>query len=177
MSMSLPSTVPDVSPGPSAGLPPMAWKLGHAGLIPFVLGAVLVWLVTPDAHPYAASALSAYGAVIVSFLGGIHWGLAMRMPGPAQGAATAPAQTPLEAQNGALGTSTLVWGITPSLLAWVGVLMPPHAGLFILGLAIIGCYLVDRRRYPLHGVQAWLTLRFRLTAVASLCCFLGAAGS
>lgn len=167
MSTTLPSPATRNEPvGPADGLPPMAWKLGHAGLIPFVLGAVLVWLVTPDAHPYAASALSAYAAVIVSFLGGIHWGLVMRGLSTDP---TAPA-TPLE-------TSSLVWGITPSLLAWVGVLMPPHAGLFILGLAIIGCYLADRRRYPLFGVQSWLTLRFRLTAVASLCCFLGAAGS
>ncbi|MFM8696473.1 MAG: DUF3429 domain-containing protein, partial [Betaproteobacteria bacterium] len=65
----------------------------------------------------------------------------------------------------------------PSLMAWLGVLMPPYAGLFVLGLALIACYLVDRRRYSALGLQAWMTLRFRLTAVASLCCFLGAAGS
>ena len=42
---------------------------------------------------------------------------------------------------------------------------------------LIVCYLVDRRIYPRHGMAAWLVLRFRLTAVASLSCFLGAAGS
>ena len=57
---------------------PMAWRLGYAGLIPFVVGALLVWLVTGEAHPYVAAALSAYGAVFVSFLGGIHWGHLMR---------------------------------------------------------------------------------------------------
>ena len=144
--------------------PPMAWRLGYAGLIPFVLGAVLVWLVTGEAHPYVAAALSAYGAVIVSFLGGIHWGHMMR-------------QSPQATQSPAWADSTLVWGVMPSLAAWLGVLMPPYAGLFVLGLAIIGCYLVDRRRYATLGLQAWMTLRFRLTAVASLCCFLGAAGS
>lgn len=144
--------------------PPMAWRLGYAGLIPFVFGAVLVWLVTGEAHPYVAAALSAYGAVIVSFLGGIHWGHVMR-PWP-------------QGQDGpASADATLVWGVVPSLVAWLGVLMPPYAGLFVLGLAIIGCYLVDRRRYAALGLQAWMTLRFRLTAVASLCCFLGAAGS
>ena len=144
--------------------PPMAWRLGYAGLIPFVLGAVLVWLVTGEAHPYVAAALSAYGAVIVSFLGGIHWGHVMR-------------QSPQATQSPAAADSTLVWGVMPSLAAWLGVLMPPYAGLFVLGLAIIGCYLIDRRRYAALGLQAWMTLRFRLTAVASLCCFLGAAGS
>jgi hypothetical protein len=57
------------------------------------------------------------------------------------------------------------------------VLMPPHAGLVLLGTAIIGCYLVDRRRYVAQGVSGWLTLRFRLTAIASLSCYLAAAGS
>jgi len=144
--------------------PPMAWRLGYAGLIPFALGAVLVWLVAGEAHPYVAAALSAYGAVIVSFLGGIHWGHVMR-------------QSAQATQSPASADSTLVWGVMPSLVAWLGVLMRPYAGLFVLGLAIIGCYLVDRRRYTALGLQAWMTLRFRLTAVASLCCFLGAAGS
>ena len=143
---------------------PMAWRLGYAGLMPFVVGALLVWLVTGEAHPYVAAALSAYGAVIVSFLGGIHWGHVMR-------------QWPQAEAGAAWADATLVWGVMPSLVAWLGVLMPPYAGLFVLGLAIIGCYLVDRRRYAALGLQAWMTLRFRLTAVASLCCFLGAAGS
>ncbi len=142
----------------------MAWRLGYAGLIPFVAGALLVWLVTGEALPYVAGALSAYAAVIVSFLGGIHWGHVMR-------------QWPDTPHRAAAADGALVWGVMPSLVAWLGVLMPPYAGLFVLGLAVIGCYLVDRRRYAALGLQAWMTLRFRLTAVASLCCFLGAAGS
>ena len=38
-------------------------------------GAALVWLLQPESRPVAATALSAYAAVIVSFLGGIHWGI------------------------------------------------------------------------------------------------------
>ena len=45
------------------------------------------------------------------------------------------------------------------------------------GVVLLACYLVDRRLYPLQGVGHWLTLRFRLSAVASLSCFLGAAGT
>ena len=134
-----------------------ALRLGYAGLLPFVLGAALIWIVRPDAQPYVAAALSAYAAVIVSFLGGIHWGLGFRAQ-------------PAEA-------SRFVWGVLPSLIAWVGVVMPPYAGLVVLGVALIGCYLVDRRVYPRHGAAAWLTLRFRLTVVAGLSCFVGAAGS
>ena len=61
-----------MNPVPSPTTPSAAaLRLGHAGLLPFVIGAALVWLVRPDAHPYVTAALSAYAAVIVSFLGGI----------------------------------------------------------------------------------------------------------
>jgi hypothetical protein len=142
---------------PAISPTPAALRLGHAGLLPFVLGAVLTWLVRPDAHPYVIAALSGYAAVIVSFLGGIHWGFAMRQPVP-------PTSLPL-------------WGVVPSLVAWVAVLMPPYAGLVVHGVMLVACYLVDRRVYPAQGAAAWLTLRFRLTAVAALSCFIGAAGS
>jgi len=135
----------------------LALRLGHAGLLPFVAGALLAWLVRPDVHPYVANMLSAYAAVIVSFLGAIHWALGMRSPAPA------PAR--------------FIWGVLPSLVAWVAVVMPPYAGLVVHGAMLVGCYLVDRRVYPAEGLAGWLTLRFRLTAVASLSCFLGAAGS
>lgn len=135
----------------------LALRLGHAGLLPFVAGAALIWIVRADAHPYVAAALSAYAAVILSFLGGIHWGFGMRS------AAAAP--------------SLFGWGVLPSLIAWVAVVMPPYAGLVVQGVALVAGYLVDRRVYPLHGAAAWLLLRFRLTGVASLSCFVGAAGS
>lgn len=132
-------------------------RLAYAGLLPFVFGAALLWIVRPDAHPYVAAALSAYAGVIVSFLGGIHWGLGFRAQ-PAD-----PAR--------------FVWGVVPSLVAWVAVVMPPYAGLVVHGVMLVVCYVVDRRIYPLHASATWLTLRFRLTAVASFSCFIGAAGS
>jgi hypothetical protein len=144
-------------PPAPAGLTPTALRLAYAGLLPFVLGALLVWLVREEAHPYVALALSAYGAVIVSFLGGIHWGLAFRHSPPP--------------------TRLLAWGVVPSLVAWLAVMMPPSAGLVILAAMLLACYAVDRRLYAEEGVAHWLTLRFRLSAVASLSCFIGAAGS
>ena len=148
-------------PAPSARyvvpLSDTARWLGHLGLAPFVLGALLIWVVNAQAHPYATLALSAYAAVIVSFLGGIHWGLALRM--------TAPPAT------------LLIWGVVPSLVAWLAVMMPASAGLVVHGVMLLVCYAVDRRVYPVQGAAQWLTLRFRLSTVASFSCFLGAAGT
>jgi hypothetical protein len=63
------------------------------------------------------------------------------------------------------------------LVAWVALVMPPSAGLLVLGAMLIVCYAVDRRLYVAHGLQRWLLLRFRLSAVAALSCFLAAAGT
>ena len=151
-----------MNPSPAAYHPPLtdtARLLGTLGLLPFVLGALTVWWLglDTDLHQFVARALATYAAVILSFLGGIHWGLALRHSAP-------PA-------------SLLVWGVVPSLVGWLAVLMSPDAGLVLLGVMLAVCYGVDRRVYPVHGAAHWLTLRFRLSAVASLSCFLGAAGS
>ena len=138
----------------------LAHRLAYAGLAPFVLGCALIWLIDPrdeDPYRFVRFATAAYAALVVSFLGGIHWGLSFARGLPERRA--------------------LTWGVVACLLGWLGVLMPPHAGLALLGGVLIACYALDRRIYPQLGAADWLTLRFRLTAVASLSCFLAAAGS
>ena len=136
---------------------PVATRLGLLALLPFMLGAVLVWFVRADAHPHVAAALSAYAAVVIAFLGGVHWGFGFTQAAPEP--------------------RLFVWGVVPASVAWVAVLMPPYAGLVIHGAMLAACYVVDRKVYPAHGAGAWLTLRFRLSVGASLSCFIGAAGS
>ena len=145
----------DTAPRPV--VPDQALRLGYAGLLPFVLGAALVWLVKAQVHPYVTLALSAYAGVVLSFLGAVHWGLAMRQP------AAAPV--------------SFVWAVMPSLVAWVALVMPASAGLVLHGVMLLLCYVVDRKLYPVQGVAHWLTMRFRLTVVATLSCFVAAAGT
>ncbi|MEO8279016.1 MAG: DUF3429 domain-containing protein [Ideonella sp.] len=147
----VPSGMTQVQPGKRVR------QLAYAGLLPFLIGAALIWIVRADAQSHAAAALSAYAAVILSFLGGIHWGFGIR--------------------SGNGGPANFGWAVVPSLVAWVAVLMPPNAALVIHGLMLVVCYLVDRKVYPRQAAAAWLTLRFRLTVVASLSCFLAAAAA
>ncbi|PUE53125.1 DUF3429 domain-containing protein [Limnohabitans parvus] len=133
-------------------------RLGYAGLIPFVFLALCLWSVGPDIHPYVALSMQSYGAVIVSFLGGIHWGVGFR------NALITPNAPRIH----------FTWGVVPTLLAWVAVMMPAFAGLPLLGFVLIGCYVMDRRTWPAAGLAPWLPMRLQLTIVASLSCFLAA---
>jgi hypothetical protein len=139
------------SPGPSR----LATQLGYAGLIPFVLIAALLWIVQSDFRPWLSLALSSYAALIATFLGGIHWGIAAQ-------------RLPHEQ------TFHYVWGVTPSLIAWLALIMPAYAGLPLLAALLVICYLVDRKAYATAGWSAWLPLRLRLTAVATMSCLVGA---
>lgn len=144
----------------------LARRLGFLGLVPFVAGALFVWLLgarpDDDSFFFVVRGLTAYAALIVSFLGGLHWGMLMWQSGSA-------------AEEPALQQRALWVGIGYSLAGLIAVLMPPHAGLALIGFALIACYLIDRKLYPAMGTAGWLTLRFRLTVVASLSCFLAAA--
>ena len=131
-------------------------RLGYAGLVPFVLLAALMWLVDSELLPFVAIALGGYAAAIVSFLGGVHWGIGF-MKGEA-----AP-------------RFHFVWGVVPSLIAWLALMMPAYAALPLLGMVVVACYLVDSKTYPAAGLASWLPMRLRLTIVATLSCVLGAA--
>lgn len=154
---------------PAAQLERWAYRLGYAGLTPFALLAALVWLVDAELRSWVAMALVSYAGLIASFMGGVHWGLAWLTPSPQGADDNEPADRTASYQH-------LAWGVVPSLLAWPALLMPPHAGLPLAGFVLVACYAVDRKLYPRAGLQRWLTLRFRLTAVAALCCFLAAGG-
>ncbi len=138
--------------------PPSPWarRLGLGGLIPFVGLAVALWVAPQADRPLAALALLGYGATICSFLGAIHWGLVMR-----------------EAQPEPL--VSLVWGVLPSLVSWVALLLGPAAGLGLIAALLWACLAADRVLYPRHQLQAWLPMRLQLTLVASVCCLAGAA--
>ena len=133
-----------------------AHRLGSLALLPFVAGAALVWLLRGAESARAALALGAYAATVVSFIGGIHWGLAFR-----------EAEPPVR---------LFVWGVVPAIVAWAALLAPAPAALVAYAVILTLCYAVDRRVYPLHGAAHWLPLRLHLTAIAAASCLAGAAG-
>ncbi len=138
---------------------PSVWaqRMGYGGMLPFVGLALVVWTAEPAQRAVGGQALLGYAASIASFLGAIHWGLAMR-----DGSRQSPA--------------LLVWGVVPSLLAWLALMAAPAAGLLLLACLLWVCFAVDRAVYPRLQVQGWLRMRLQLTVVASASCVAGAWG-
>ncbi|KQP50424.1 DUF3429 domain-containing protein [Methylobacterium sp. Leaf108] len=133
-------------------VPLIAVVLGLGGLIPFIGFAALSLsgndggLGTIGLSPRLI--LSAYGAVIASFLGGIRWGAAAAREG---------------------GNADYVIAIVPSLVAWAALAIPAPWDLRVLGLLVLGWGLVDQDLVRRGLVPLWLgRLRLVLSSVAGV---------
>ncbi|HSG23570.1 MAG TPA: DUF3429 domain-containing protein [Azonexus sp.] len=130
----------------------VAW-LGYGGLLPFLTLAPASLL---DHHhgPLWSDALFAYGAIILSFIGALHWAFAMTLSELS------------EKQR----SQRFIWSVIPALLAWPAVLLSPVLAGPLLITGFLLHYGQDRRLDATATLPAWyLPLRFRLTTVAGLC--------
>ena len=107
-------------------LPPGLVAFGYAGVLPFVACVLAVALLEGEGRAFAVRALVAYGAVILSFLGAVHWGLLLRQPGAA-------------------AQARLAIGVLPSLAGWVALLLPDRYALALLVAAFGGFWLYEHR--------------------------------
>jgi hypothetical protein len=120
-------------------LPPVAILLGAAGLIPFFilgLGAVGTDVVKSMA---ASEALAGYGAVILAFLGGVHWGFTL-----GEHETVATSGTPARYTR-----ARLTLGVLPSLIGWSAILLA------ILHFAVVSLAIL------VGGFIATLVMEFR----------------
>ncbi|GBF89500.1 hypothetical protein Rsub_02072 [Raphidocelis subcapitata] len=131
-------------------VPRVPLLLGLTGAIPFVALAPpvskhLFWLLPHDVG---------YGISIVTFLGAVHWGLAM---------GSASMASPLMARA---ARESYLWSVVPSLSCfWLAAAEPAPASL-ILSLLLPACYIVDRARA--NYLPTWyLALRGPLTLMAT----------
>lgn len=117
-----------------ASIPSAARWLGFGGLIPFAVAAAGSLLLRDPLHAFCLTALLAYGAVILSFLGGVRWGLAI-------------SDTEQDGLFVALSVS-----VVPSLLGWVSLLLPRSPGLVLLALSFAAMLIFDLGS---TGAPAW----------------------
>lgn len=127
-----------------------AFWLGLTGYIPF--GALTLATLLGGAYaPLAQTLLIGYAAVILSFLGGIRWGVAML-------------QSQKVPQAVALGISVL-----PSLWAWIAAAIggPVSFLMFAVGFLAMGWW--DNKLVAAGEVPGWFgTLRLVLTGLVTI---------
>ncbi|MET1413304.1 DUF3429 domain-containing protein [Roseibium sp. HPY-6] len=134
-------TSQDTQTGPIHGgspVPLSAKWLGGTGALPFIAAALLTVFGPQSWSAWAAYALAVYGAVILSFLGGIQWGLTMGRDGLPN-----------------LSATRLCMSVVPSLIGWIALLMPVFPGLLVLAAAFALVLYLDLQASIRGEAPAW----------------------
>ena len=151
-----------VRPTATGGIPPIARLLGLSGLLPQLAAVALLLSGDPQRRFSALAIAYAYAAIILSFLGGLWWGLAARADSPPR----------------------WLWfaSVAPSLIAlvtawpWMVGLRWPGPSLVVLGISLIAALLVDRALVR-AGIAppGWMALRIPLSLGLGVLTMLAAA--
>ena len=140
----------------SRAVPPVAalfW--GWAGVIPFAVLASVPLFASSDVLTSARGLVVPYGAIILTFMGGVHWGLALCRSN--------------------IGTWPFTIGVLPSLVAVLALVLPYQIAVLALGTGFTALLVVDFLIVARGYLPGWYgRLRFQLTLAVLVC--LAAAG-
>jgi hypothetical protein len=136
-------------------LPTTAMLLGIAGLIPFFVCSLAALTGEPQNSQRALLALIGYGAVILSFLGGVHWGFGLDPSG----------SPPSQIQRARFGL-----GVLPALIGWVALLITflgfDRSALLLLAAGYILTTVTEARGSRVGWVpRGYMGLRWVLSAI------------
>ena len=136
---------------------PAALLWGWLGVLPFVALTATNSLAIGEVHFWAAQILTHYGAIILTFMGGVHWGIAL---------------TTQDRNRVYLYTV----GIMPSLISVVAILLPAKYALLVLVAGFIALLLYDLCLVRKEVLPAWYGgLRLNLTLTVALCLIIASA--
>ncbi|HAN80729.1 MAG: DUF3429 domain-containing protein [Gammaproteobacteria bacterium] len=128
----------------------MGTRLGYLGLIPFVAGAVTA-LLSEELLSLAFQAFILYSLAILSFMGGVHWGLALII--------------------GTRQSTRLLISVVPVIVAWICLIaLPAPLTLAVLGGCFIAQWFIDRPILAELPIPSWyLEMRPRLAYAVAGC--------
>lgn len=150
----------------SKGLPKMALFLGYGGLTPFVvlsLISIFGFQISLNLSISIEIWLAIYAAVIISFLGAIHWGLVLAK---------------VDELSDQESNTLLLYSVIPSLLAWFTFLFEIKTCLFLMAFIVIVCFVVDClilfKKLDAVIAKSFKRLRLHLTIIVSVSLFIAA---
>lgn len=147
----------------SKRLPPVAYLLGVGGALPFIGCGIAA--VSPGTNAaFGLAGLIGYAAIILSFVGAVHWGFAL-----------APCQNDgsdfsvIDRSKPSMRTRLLL-GIMPSLIGWcavlIGLAMLPDVALVVLIAGFVATVVIEARWSKLGVVPAgYMGLRWGLSLI------------
>lgn len=143
-----------------SGIPPAAHVLGWGGVLPFAALSASLWLVDDALETTVSQALVVYAAVILSFMGGVHWGVAL---------------SDTHSKMPTRQTFLLCVSVLPAIAAWGAALLPPQPAVLMIASAFLALYMFDRWAVGAGHVPDWYgSLRLQLTSAVILCLIVAA---
>ena len=121
--------------------------------MPFVGGTLIIVLADDPAQKATATDIVRYyAAVIASFLGAVHWGVAASV-----------------AENRG---ARIRWGVMPALIAWTLLLLPPEAALpgfaaLFAAILYVDCWLMPLLDEPYRQLRKRLSVVVVVTLLAA----------
>jgi hypothetical protein len=147
---------------------PAAARLpGLAGLLPFIALAAALFMATAGSRPWIEQLFLTYGAVILTFVGALHWGIGLMLDA-----------RPEDQREQPVAAFAFGWSVVPALWAWLALALPFVPGLGLLAAGFALQFTMDRSVAGRLGLPAWyLALRLLLTAVVLLALLAASAAS
>jgi hypothetical protein len=139
----------DIETTRGAGAKRLGRTLALASFVPFAVLALWLYGIAPD-HPWRPGTivlLTGYGAIILSFLGGLRWGIALT-------------------DRAGESRRDLMLGVVPPLLGWSAILVPPPLTFVLLAVAFAAQGAWDSLTLTSDAVPAWFRrLRIQMTVL------------
>ncbi|MEM7253181.1 MAG: DUF3429 domain-containing protein [Pseudomonadota bacterium] len=142
----------------SDSIPRSALWLGLGGIVPFAGLAAAPWFTDPVHHGMVIRSLVVYAAVILTFVGAIHWGVALHRD-------VAPAAR----------SKLFMWSVVPALIAWAATHFVPPVAIMAIVIGFALQLVADRIAVRSLPLPRWFwRLRIILTSGVVLSLALGA---
>ncbi|MBY4641202.1 DUF3429 domain-containing protein [Gluconacetobacter entanii] len=144
-------------------LPLLAIIMGIASLLPIVGCTCAIIFLSPAVTPRMLEVTVGYGAVMLSFMGAVHWGLALETP-----AIITPGQ-----ETGKISTYRLLLGGVPAGIGWLSLcaaMFHELAAVLMLMAGFAGVVVVERMAWRRGAMpRGYMTLQWIVMTVVEVC--------